>query len=90
MFFRQIFLRKFTDLGKPALSSRAKMECKLRACDSQTGSLVNAASREFEDTGNPAKNRAVSSAVTASELRAGAAPSVSKNVTKTQAINLDK
>jgi hypothetical protein len=66
------------------------MEFKLRACDSQTGSLVNAASGEFEDTGNPAKNRAVSSAVTASELRVGATLSVSKNVTKAKAINLDK
>ena len=45
-------------------------------------------SGEFEDTGNPAKNRAVSSAVTASELRAGAALSVSTNVTKAEAINL--
>ena len=32
---------------------------------------MNAASGDFEDTGNPAKNRAESSAVTASELRAG-------------------
>ena len=66
------------------------MEFKLRACDSQTGSRVNAASEEFEDTGNPAKNRAVSSAVTASELRVGAALSVNKNVAKARAINLDK
>ena len=44
---------------------------------------------EFEDSGNPAKNRAVSSAVAASELRVGAALSVSMNVTKTAAINLD-
>jgi hypothetical protein len=51
---------------------------------------VSGESGEFEDTGNPAKNRAVSSAVTASELRVGAALSVSKNVTKAEAINLDK
>ena len=49
---------------------------------------MNRASGEFEDTGNPAKNRAVSSAVTASELRVGAALSVSKNVTNAEAINL--
>jgi hypothetical protein len=52
---------------------------------------VNAASGDFEDTGNPAKNRAESSAVTTSELRVGAALSVSKNVTKAKAaINLYK
>ena len=51
---------------------------------------MNAASEEFEDTGNPAKNRAVSWAETASELRVGAALSVRKNVTKAKAINLDK
>jgi hypothetical protein len=73
-----------------ALSSRAKAEFKLRACHSQTGSLVNGASGDFKDTGNPAKNRAVSSAVVGSELRVGAALSVSKNVTKAKAVNLDK
>ena len=90
MLFRQIFLRKFADLESCALSSRAKAEFKLRACDSQTGSLVNGASGEFEGTANPAKNRAVSSALTASELRVGTALSVSKIVTKATAINLDK
>jgi hypothetical protein len=44
---------------------------------------VNAASGEFEDSGNPAKNGAVSSTVPASEPREGAALSVSVNVTKT-------
>jgi hypothetical protein len=48
---------------------------------------VNAANREFEDSGNPAKNRAVSSAVAASEPRIGAAPSVSMNVIKTAAFD---
>jgi hypothetical protein len=45
------------------------MESKKRACDIQAGFLVSAASEEFDDGGSPAKNRAVSSAVAASELR---------------------
>jgi hypothetical protein len=88
--FRQIFLRKFADLRKLRAFLARKSGFKLRACHSQTGSPVNGASGDFEDTGNPAKNRAVSSAVTASEPRAGAALSVSKNVTKAKAVNLDK
>ena len=51
---------------------------------------MSAASGEFEDSGNPAKNRAVSSAVAVAEPRVGAAPSASMNVTKIAAINLDK
>ena len=82
------FFENSRTLESWTLSSRAKMESKLRACDSQAGSLVNAASGEFEDGRNPAKNRAVSSAVAASELRAGAALSVSINVTRIAAINL--
>ena len=41
------------------------------------GSLVSAVSEELGDGGNPARNRAVSLAVAASELRAGAALSTS-------------
>jgi hypothetical protein len=88
--FRQIFLRKFADLRKLRAFLARKSEIQIRACDSQTGSPVNGASGEFEATANPAKNRAVSSALTASELRVGAALSVSKIVTKATAINLDK
>jgi len=66
------------------------MEFKLRACDGQTVPLINFESGDSEGTGNPAKNRAVSSVETASELCVGAALSVSKNVTKAKAINLDK
>jgi hypothetical protein len=47
--------------------------------------LVSAASGEFDDGGNPAKNRAVSSAVAASELRAGAALSASMSAIRTAA-----
>src|SRR6516162_9844461 len=84
------FLENSRTLESWKLSSRAKTESKLRACDIQAGVLANAASGEFEDSGNPAKNRAVSSAVAVAEPRVGAAPSVSMNVTKTAPINLDK
>src|SRR5262245_40423694 len=82
------FLENSRTLESWTLSSRANIEFKLRACDTQAGSFVNAASGELEDSGNPARNRAASSAVTASMLRAGAALSASVNVTRIAAINL--
>src|SRR5215831_17379027 len=82
------FLENSRTLESWTLSSRANIEFKLRACDTQAGSFVNAASGELEDSGNPARNRAVSSVATTAELRVGAALSVSMNVTRIAAINL--
>src|SRR5262245_56413322 len=81
------FLENSRTLESWTLSSRANIEFKLRACDTQAGSFVNAASGELEDSGNPARNRAASSVVTASMLCAGAALSVSMNVTKIATFN---
>ncbi len=47
--------------------------------------MVYGASGEFDDSGKPAKNRAVSSAVAASKLLAGAAMSASMNAIMTAA-----
>ena len=47
--------------------------------------FVYGASGEFDDSGKPAKNRAVSSAVAASKLLAGAAMSASMNAITTAA-----
>src|SRR5262249_17732334 len=81
------FLENSRTLESWTLSSRANIEFKLRACETQTGSFVNAASEELEDSGNPAKTRAVSSAAAASMLRAGAALSASINVIKIATFN---
>jgi len=84
---RKVFLENSRTLESWTLSSRANIEFKLRACDTQAGSFVNAVSGELEDSGNPARNRAVSPAAAASMLRAGAALSVSMNVTKIATFN---
>src|SRR5215831_18903979 len=81
------FFENSRTLESWTLSSRANIEFKLRACDTQAGSFVNAVSGELEDSGNPARNRAVSPAAAASMLRAGAALSVSMNVTKIATFN---
>src|ERR1700690_4018466 len=64
-------------------SSRAKIESKKRACWAQPGSLAKAANGEPGAGGRPARNRAVSSAVAVSALRAGTAGSASKTAKTT-------
>src|SRR6516165_9478277 len=81
------FLENSRTLESWTLSSRANIEFKLRACDTQAGSFVNAASGELEDSGNPDRNRAASSIVTVSMLCAGAALSASINVIKIATFN---
>src|SRR5467141_1280966 len=65
-------LEKARTFESLALSSRAKIVSKWRACCCQVGSLVSGARGELADGGSPARNRAVSSAVAVSALLAGA------------------
>ena len=86
MFIGQIFLGKFPNLGKMGILLTRKDGIKKRACETQAGSLVRAASGEFGEGGSPARNRAASSAVAVSEQLARAAPNATVKVIRIVAI----
>src|SRR5580693_5122240 len=82
-------LAKARTFASVLASSRAKIESKKRACCAQPGSLANAANGEPGAGGKPARNRAVSSAVAVSALRAGATGSASRTANSAAANSLD-
>src|SRR5580692_6070739 len=81
-------LEKARTLASVLASSRVKIESKKRACCAQPGSLASAANGEFCAGGRPARNRAVSSGVAVSALRAGAAGSAKTTANSAAAISL--